>query len=90
MEAVNQLASKGSFRAVKEPLAFLRVLEWCCLEQDLGRGNLGHERKGTIELTDGNQFPNEEEMGLPSIFLFPLVPVCQDELKGEHLLLLPG
>ncbi|KAJ7317077.1 hypothetical protein JRQ81_003239 [Phrynocephalus forsythii] len=28
MEAVDQLASKGSFRAVKEPLAFLRVLEW--------------------------------------------------------------
>ncbi|XP_054833804.1 synaptoporin [Eublepharis macularius] len=28
METVNQLASKGSFRAVKEPLAFLRVLEW--------------------------------------------------------------
>ncbi|KAM6470893.1 synaptoporin isoform 1-T1 [Liasis olivaceus] len=28
METVNQLASKGSFRAVKEPLAFLRLLEW--------------------------------------------------------------
>uniref|UniRef100_A0A8D0H3R1 Uncharacterized protein n=1 Tax=Sphenodon punctatus TaxID=8508 RepID=A0A8D0H3R1_SPHPU len=28
METVDQLASTGSFRAVKEPLAFLRVLEW--------------------------------------------------------------
>ncbi|XP_048714981.2 synaptoporin isoform X1 [Caretta caretta] len=28
MEAVNQLASTGTFRAVKEPLAFLRALEW--------------------------------------------------------------
>ncbi|XP_062978134.1 synaptoporin isoform X1 [Elgaria multicarinata webbii] len=28
METVDQVASKGSFRAVKEPLAFLRVLEW--------------------------------------------------------------
>ncbi|KAM9276846.1 synaptoporin [Morus bassanus] len=28
MEAVDQLASAGSFRVVKEPLAFLRVLEW--------------------------------------------------------------
>ncbi|XP_008113211.2 synaptoporin isoform X1 [Anolis carolinensis] len=28
METVNQLATKGRFQAVKEPLAFLRVLEW--------------------------------------------------------------
>ncbi|XP_075014552.1 synaptoporin isoform X3 [Calonectris borealis] len=28
MEAVDQLASAGTFRVVKEPLAFLRVLEW--------------------------------------------------------------
>ncbi|XP_075794602.1 synaptoporin isoform X2 [Pelodiscus sinensis] len=28
MEAVNQLSSTGTFRALKEPLAFLRVLEW--------------------------------------------------------------
>ncbi|RMB98966.1 hypothetical protein DUI87_24511 [Hirundo rustica rustica] len=31
MEAVDQLASAGTFRVVKEPLAFLRVLEWFSL-----------------------------------------------------------
>uniref|UniRef100_A0A8C9DG26 Synaptoporin n=1 Tax=Prolemur simus TaxID=1328070 RepID=A0A8C9DG26_PROSS len=28
MDPVSQLASAGTFRALKEPLAFLRALEW--------------------------------------------------------------
>uniref|UniRef100_A0A4X2KEN4 Synaptoporin n=1 Tax=Vombatus ursinus TaxID=29139 RepID=A0A4X2KEN4_VOMUR len=28
MDPVNQLASSGTFRVLKEPLAFLRALEW--------------------------------------------------------------
>ncbi|KAF4789505.1 hypothetical protein TURU_151288 [Turdus rufiventris] len=68
MEAVDQLASAGTFRVVKEPLAFLRVLEWVCRFQftcTLAQTKTCVEEQGpyltfSISYFDGHLTPREK------------------------------
>lgn len=80
-----QLASAGTFRALKEPLAFLRALE--LVSSGLCAGRNQQVRRGREGCSRLGSAPSLGDQPLPSILLSPQVPFQDggDRMEGSGL-----